>query len=246
MDNPGKGGQMKKFKELKEACWKANMEVPRHKLAIYTFGNVSVLDPSEGIFAIKPSGVPYDDMKPEDMVIVDLKGNKVEGKMNPSSDTPTHAVLYRSLPGISSIVHAHSAYAVAWAQACRSIPVYGTTHADHLACDIPVTEVMSDEMIRGQYEEETGHQIINALKENNLSHLDVQMILVACHGPFTWGETPDKAVYNAVVLEEIARMAYMTEQVNPDIKRMKETLIKKHYQRKHGKEAYYGQVNNKY
>lgn len=233
---------MTKFKELKEACWKANMEVPKQKLAIYTFGNVSALDTSEGIFAIKPSGVPYDVMKPDDMVLVDMDGNRVEGKMNPSSDTPTHAVLYRSLPGIKSIVHAHSAYAVAWAQACRAIPVYGTTHADHLACDIPVTEVMSDEMIKGQYEEETGYQIVNALKDKNLSPQDVQMILVACHGPFTWGETPDKAVYNAVVLEEIARMAYITEQVNPDIKRMKDTLINKHYQRKHGKEAYYGQT----
>jgi L-ribulose-5-phosphate 4-epimerase len=236
---------MSKFDELKEKCWKANMEILRQKLAIYTFGNVSALDHEEGIFAIKPSGVPYDGMKPADMVIVDLEGKKVEGKMNPSSDTPTHAVLYRLLPGIYSVVHAHSAYAVAWAQACRSIPIYGTTHADHLAGDIPVTEVMSDEMIRGQYEEQTGYQIINALKEKNLSPHYVQMILVACHGQFTWGETPDKAVYNAVVLEEIARMAYISEQVNPDIKRMKETLIHKHYQRKHGKDAYYGQAKNK-
>lgn len=235
---------MSKFNALKETCWKANMEVPKQKLAIYTFGNVSALDKSEGVFAIKPSGVPYDEMKPDDMVIVDLNGNKVEGKLNPSSDTPTHAVLYRSLQGIYSIVHAHSAYAVAWAQACRPIPIYGTTHADHLAGDIPVTLVMSDEMIRGQYEEETGYQIINALKEKNFSPQEVQMILVACHGPFTWGETPDKAVYNAVVLEEIARMAYITEQVNPDIRRMKDTLINKHYQRKHGKDAYYGQEKN--
>ena len=235
---------MSKFKELKEMCWKANMEVPRQKLAIYTFGNVSALDPSGGIFAIKPSGVPYDDLKAEDMVLVDLDGKKVEGKMNPSSDTPTHIVLYRSLSGVYGIVHAHSTYAVAWAQACRSIPIYGTTHADHLVGDVPVTEVMSDEMIMGQYEEQTGYQILNALKEKNLSPHEVQMILVACHGPFTWGSTPDKAVYNAVVLEEIARMAYISEQVNPDIKRMKETLINKHYQRKHGKDAYYGQANN--
>lgn len=233
---------MTKYKELKEACWRANMEIPKNKLAISTFGNVSALDAKEMVFAIKPSGVPYDEMKPADMVIVDMDGNRVEGKMNPSSDTPTHAVLYRSLPGICSIAHAHSAYAVAWAQACRPIPIYGTTHADHLAHDIPVTKVMSDKMIKGQYEVETGHQIINALKEKNLSHLDVEMILVACHGPFTWGKTPDRAVYNAVVLEEIARMAYMTEQINPDIKRMKETLINKHYQRKHGKGAYYGQI----
>ncbi len=235
---------MSNFRELKEACWRANMEIPRQKLAIYTFGNVSALDAKEAKFAIKPSGVPYDEMKPDDMVIVDMDGNRVEGKLNPSSDTPTHAVLYRSLPGIKGIAHAHSPYAVAWAQACRPIPIYGTTHADHLFNDIPVTKVMSDKMIKGQYEEETGHQIINALKEKNLSQLDVQMILVACHGPFTWGETPDKAVYNAVVLEEIARMAYITEQINPDIKRMKAALINKHYQRKHGKEAYYGQGKN--
>ena len=232
---------MSKYNELKEKCWQANMEVPRYKLAVYTFGNVSTLNPSEGIFAIKPSGVPYDEMKAEDMVLLDLDGKKVEGRMNPSSDTPTHIVLYRSLSGVYSIVHAHSTYAVAWAQACRPIPIYGTTHADHLAGDIPVTEVMSDEMIRGQYEEQTGYQIINALKEKNLSPRDVQMILVACHGPFTWGATPDKAVCNAMVLEEIARMAFMTEQINPDIKRMKDTLINKHYERKHGKDAYYGQ-----
>lgn len=234
---------MSEYKELKELCWKANMEVPKHRLAIYTFGNVSALDRSKGIFAIKPSGVPYDEMKPEDMVLVDLNGKKIEGKMNPSSDTPTHTVLYRSLSGINSIVHAHSAYAVAWAQACRPVPVYGTTHADHLAGDIPVTEVMSDEMIKGRYEEQTGYQIVNALKEKSISPQEVQMILVACHGPFTWADTPEKAVYNAVVLEEIARMAYMTEQINPDIKRMKDTLINKHYQRKHGIDAYYGQSN---
>ena len=236
---------MSTFKELKEKCWKANMEIPKQKLAIYTFGNVSALDPLEGIFAIKPSGVPYDEMKPADMVLVNLEGKKVEGSMNPSSDTPTHAVLYRSLSGVYSIVHAHSAFATAWAQACRPIPIYGTTHADHLAGDIPVTEVMSDEMVRGQYEEQTGYQILNTLNEKNLSPHDVQMILVACHGPFAWGATPDKAVYNAVVLEEIARIAYMSEQVNPDIKRMKETLINKHYQRKHGKDAYYGQAQTK-
>ncbi len=232
---------MSKFKELKRICWEANMEVPKQKLAVYTFGNVSALDSSEGIFAIKPSGVPYDEMKPEDIVIVDLDGKKVDGKMNPSSDTPTHAVLYRALSGIYSIVHAHSPYAVAWAQACLPITIYGTTHADHLAGDIPVTDVMTDDMIKGQYEEQTGHQIVNAIKEKNLSPEETQMILVACHGPFAWGKTPDKAVYNAVVLEEIAKMAYMTKMINPDIKRMKVSLIEKHYQRKNGKDAYYGQ-----
>jgi len=234
---------MRKFMELRERCWKANLEIPRQKLAIYTFGNVSALDPDEGVFAIKPSGVSYDIMKPDDMVLVDLDGKKVEGKLNPSSDTLTHAVLYRSFSGICGIVHAHSPYATGWAQTCRSIPIYGTTHADHLAGDIPVTEVMSDEMIKGQYEEQTGYQILNALKSQDLSPLEAQMILVACHGPFTWGATPEKAVYNAVVLEEIARMAFITEQTNAQTARMKNTLIDKHYQRKHGKNAYYGQTD---
>ena len=233
---------MKRLQELKEICYEANKEIPKRNLAIYTFGNVSAFDPESGIFAIKPSGVPYDIMKPEDIVLMDLDGKKVEGKLNPSSDTPTHTVLYRFFSGICGIVHAHSTYATAWAQTCRSIPIYGTTHADHLAGDIPVTEVMSDDMIKGQYEEQTGYQILNALKEQNLSPSEVQMILVACHGPFTWGPTPEKAVYNAVVLEELAKMAFITEQINPKIGRMKETLIDKHYQRKHGKDAYYGQA----
>lgn len=232
---------MSRFKELKERCYKANMEIPKRNLAIYTFGNVSALDPQEGIFAIKPSGIPYDELKPEDMVLVNLKGEKVEGEMNPSSDTLTHAVLYSHFSEICGIVHTHSTYATGWAQACRNIPIYGTTHADHLAGKISVTEVMSDEMIEGQYEVQTGYQIVNALKKQNLSPLDIQMILVACHGPFTWGLTPEKAVYNAAVLEELAQMALITEQANPNISRMKETLINKHYQRKHGKDAYYGQ-----
>ncbi len=233
---------MKDFKELKERCYETNMEIPKRKLAIYTFGNVSALDPDEGIFAIKPSGVAYDELKPEDIVLVDLEGKKVEGKMNPSSDTPTHAVLYRSFPGICGIVHTHSTYATGWAQACRSIPIYGTTHADHLACDIPVTEIMSDEMIKGQYEEQTGYQILNALKDQKLSYEEVQMILVASHGPFTWGATPEKAVYHAGVLEELAKMAFVTEQVHQRPERMKDSLINKHFERKHGKDAYYGQA----
>ena len=233
---------MTRLQKLKEICYRANMEIPKKNLAIYTFGNVSALDPDEGIFAIKPSGVPYDEMKPEDMVLVDLEGKKIEGTMNPSSDTPTHAILYRFFSGICGIVHAHSTYATGWAQTCRSIPIYGTTHADHLAEDVPVTEVMSDEMIKGQYEEQTGYQIVNALKKQNLSPLEVQMILVACHGPFAWGATPEKAVYNAVVLEELAKMAFITEQADPKIERLKKTLIDKHYQRKHGKDAYYGQT----
>jgi len=230
------------IRELKQRCYEANLEIPRRNLAIYTFGNVSAYDPEEQMFAIKPSGVPYEDLREEDMVLVNLDGRKVEGTLNPSSDTMTHAVLYRSFSGICGIVHTHSTHATCWAQACRAVPVYGTTHADHLAGDIPVTEVMSDRMIQGQYEEQTGYQILNALKKQNLSPQEIQMILVACHGPFTWGATPEKAVYNAAVLEELARMAFMTEQVNPGVQTMKQTLIDKHYLRKHGKDAYYGQT----
>jgi len=229
------------LKELKEICFEANMEIPRRNLAIYTFGNVSAFDAGEGLFAIKPSGVAYEELKAEDIVLVNLEGKVVEGKMRPSSDTMTHAVLYKAYPQLGGIVHTHSTYAVAWAQAKRAVPIYGTTHADHLAGDIPVTEVMSDEMIKGNYEEQTGYQILNALRDQNLSVDEVQMILVASHGPFTWGKTPEKAVYNAAVLEELCRMALFTEQINPHGGRMKQALIDKHYLRKHGKDAYYGQ-----
>lgn len=232
---------MDKYKELKEICYEANMEIPKRNLAIYTFGNVSALDKETGIFAIKPSGVPYVDLKPEDMVLIDLEGKKVDGKMNPSSDTMTHAVLYKAYPELGGIVHTHATYSVAWAQACRAVPIYGTTHADHLAGTIPITDVMSDEMIKGNYEEQTGYQILNAMKKGNLSPEEVQMILVACHGPFTWGKDAAKAVYNAAVLEELCKMATITERINPEVKPMKDTLINKHYQRKHGKNAYYGQ-----
>lgn len=232
---------MNKFKELKEECYLANMKIPEHNLAIFTFGNASSFDPSEKVFAIKPSGMPYNKLKPEDIVIVDLKGNKVDGKLNPSSDTPTHAVLYNFFSDICGIVHAHSTYATSWAQSCRSIPIYGTTHADHLTFDVPVTEIMNDEMIKGDYEYQTGFQIVDALKDRKLSHREINMILVACHGPFTWGATADQAVYNAVVLEELAKMASITEQNNKHVKRLKDNLIAKHYERKHGEKSYYGQ-----
>jgi len=232
---------MGSLKELKQVCFEANMEIPERNLAIYTFGNVSAFDPGQGVFAIKPSGVAYSELKEEDMVLVNLEGKVVEGRMRPSSDTMTHTVLYKTFPQLRGIVHTHSTYAVAWAQAKRSVPIYGTTHADHVAGDIPVTEVMSDEMIKGDYEEQTGYQILNALRDQNLSVEEVQMILVASHGPFTWGNSPEKAVYNAAVLEELCRMALFTEQVDPRSDRMKQALIDKHYQRKHGKNAYYGQ-----
>ncbi len=230
---------MSPYRELKEIAWKCNMVLPKHGLVIFTFGNVSAIDRDKGVFAIKPSGVRYDDLKPEDIVVVDLKNNVIEGKLRPSSDTKTHSVLYRNFPTIAGICHTHSPYAVAWAQAMKPIPIFGTTHADHLASDIPCTEVMGDDMIKGDYEEETGNQIIQTFR--NLSYEEIEMVLVACHGPFTWGKSPEKAVYNSVILEELAKIAFWTLQINPTTPRLKNALIDKHYLRKHGKDAYYGQ-----
>lgn len=232
---------MSLYQSLKEAVYEANMEIPRQKLAIYTFGNVSGIDRQAGVVGIKPSGIPYDELTPDDIVIVDLDNQLVEGKMQPSSDTKTHTLLYRHFETIGGICHTHSAYAVAWAQAMREIPNLGTTHADHLVASIPVTQVMSDAMIQGDYEHETGNQILNVFREQNLSASEVEMVLVACHGPFAWGKNPAKAVYNATVLEELAKMAYLTLTINPDTPRIKQSLIDKHYFRKHGKDAYYGQ-----
>ena len=230
-----------KYAELKEQVFQANLQIPARGLAIYTWGNVSGLDAAAGVFAIKPSGVPYDQLQAQDMVIVDLEGKVVEGRLKPSSDTPTHAVLYRHFAGLGGIVHTHSTHACAWAQAGRSIPIYGTTHADHLACDIPCTEFISDRAVRGDYELETGKQILAAFRAAKLDPTQVPMVLVAGHGPFTWGSTPDKAVYNAAVLEEVARMAWMSEQINPRIVRLKASIVQKHFERKHGPKAYYGQ-----
>lgn len=226
---------------LKELVYEANMEIPKEELAIVTFGNVSGVDRAAGVMAIKPSGVPYSRLKVQDIVVVDLDNNLVEGDMRPSSDTRTHTLLYRNFPSIGGVCHTHSTYAVAWAQAGRPIPNLGTTHADHLVHAVPVTDVMSDEMICGDYEHETGNQILDIFNRESLSPEEVEMVLVACHGPFTWGKDPAKAVYNAVVLEEIAKMAYLTLQINPDVTAIKQTLIDKHFFRKHGKNAYYGQ-----
>jgi L-ribulose-5-phosphate 4-epimerase len=193
------------------------------------------------VFAIKPSGVPYEQLSPDQIVIVDFDAKIVEGSHRPSSDTKTHAVLYKHWEQVGGIVHTHSTYATAWAQAQRDIPIFGTTHADHLTVDVPCAAPMSDEMIRGDYEHETGFQIINCFKERNLSYQEVEMMLVGNHAPFTWGKNADKAVYNAAVLEEVARMALLTEQINPQAQRLKETLIRKHFERKHGPNSYYGQ-----
>jgi L-ribulose-5-phosphate 4-epimerase len=232
---------MGKYSEIKKQAFEGNMQLPKLGLVLFTFGNVSVADQEAGVFAIKPSGVQYDELSPEKMVIVDFKGNVIEGKMRPSSDTKTHAVLYRHCSKMVAIVHTHSTYATAWAQSLRDIPNYGTTHADHSIADIPCAPPMDDKMIMGDYEYETGFQVLNCLKERNLSYEETEMILVGSHAPFTWGRSVEKAVYNAAVLEELARMALFTEQINPEVKRLKESLIKKHFERKHGKEAYYGQ-----
>lgn len=228
-----------KYGELKEEAWRANMEIPRQGLAIYTFGNVSAFDASRAVFAIKPSGVPYDALKVDDMIIVDLDSKTVEGSLRPSSDTKTHAALYRAFQGIGGVVHTHSTYATGWAQARLPIPIYGTTHADHLAEDVPCTQLMSAEQIRGDYEGETGAQIIECFRGRDPQL--TPMVLVAGHGPFTWGKNAEKAVYHAVVLEELAKMAHVTRSLAPDVDRLPDYLVKKHFERKHGKSAYYGQ-----
>ena len=232
---------MSKYDHIKESAYQANMQLPKLGLVIFTFGNVSAADRALGVFAIKPSGVPYDQLSADKMVIVDFDGNTVEGKLRPSSDTKTHAVLYKYWNKIGGIVHTHSTYATAWAQSQLDIPIFGTTHADHNTVDIPCAPPMNDEMIRGDYEYQTGFQIMNCLKERNMSYEEVEMILVGNHAPFTWGKTPEKAVYNSAVVEAIAQMAYLTRQIRPDAPRLKDSLIKKHFERKHGPDSYYGQ-----
>ncbi|WP_316829864.1 L-ribulose-5-phosphate 4-epimerase [Pedobacter aquatilis] len=232
---------MSNYQDIKEQAYEANMQLPKLGLVLFTFGNVSAADRNKGVFAIKPSGVPYDDLTVEKMVIVDFEGKTVEGNLRPSSDTKTHAVLYKHWEDIGGIVHTHSIYGTAWAQAQRAIPIFGTTHGDHLTVDIPCAPPMDDAMIKGNYEYETGFQIINHFKNLGLSHKEVEMILVGNHAPFTWGKTAEKAVYNSAVLEAVAQMAILTEQINANAPRLKEALIKKHYERKHGTDAYYGQ-----
>lgn len=227
------------YRELKERAWAANQEIPKRGLAIYTFGNVSAFDAARGVMAIKPSGVDYATLAVDDLVVLDLSGKVVEGKLRPSSDTPTHLVLYRSWKGLGGVVHTHSTYATGWAQARLPIPLYGTTHADHLAEDVPCTAIMSDAAVERDYEVETGNQILECFTSRNPLH--TPMVLVAGHGPFAWGETPEKAVYNAAVLEELARMAFVTRTLDPKAERLPSVLVSKHFQRKHGKNAYYGQ-----
>ena len=232
---------MSKYTDIQEAAYEANRQLPKLGLVLFTFGNVSAADRDAGVFAIKPSGVPYSELSPEKMVIVDFDGKIAKGKLRPSSDTLTHAVLYKHWEKIGGIVHTHSTYATAWAQAGRDIPIYGTTHADHNTVDIPCAPPMNDEMILGDYEFQTGFQIMNAFRDRGLSYEEVEMVLVGNHAPFTWGKTPEKAVYNSAVLESIAQMAFLTEQLRTGAPRLKDALIKKHYERKHGPDSYYGQ-----
>ena len=233
---------MSDYQHIKQSAYEANLKLPVLGLVLFTFGNVSAADRTLGVFAIKPSGVPYHELSPDKMVIVDFDGIVVEGTMRPSSDTKTHAVLYKEWPGVNGIAHTHSTYATAWAQSQRSIPIYGTTHADHLTTDIPCAPPMHDENITGDYEYQTGFQLIDHFKHNGLDYKDVEMALVSNHAPFTWGKTPEKAVYNSAVLEEVARLAYLTEQINNTTDRLKGSLIKKHFERKHGPGSYYGQA----
>lgn len=225
---------------LKKNVLNANLELVKRSLVTYTWGNVSGIDRERGLVVIKPSGVEYENMTADDMVVVDLiTGNTVEGKWRPSSDTPTHLALYRAFPAIGSIVHTHSRFATSWAQSGKGIPAYGTTHADYFHGEIPCTRRMTPAEIAGEYELETGNVIIETF--NGRSASDIPAVLVHSHGPFAWGTDPENAVHNAVVLEELAFMALCTRALSPDIGEMQAELLDKHYLRKHGKNAYYGQ-----
>ena len=226
------------LERLKQEVLEANLDLVRRNLVILTWGNVSAIDRETGLVVIKPSGVEYDNMKVEDMVVVDLDGNVVEGALRPSSDTPTHLAIYRHFPKVGGVVHTHSTYATAWAQAGVPIPNIGTTHADTFHRDIPCTEEMNREQITTAYEAATGDVIADAFADKDPMHTPA--VLVKHHGPFTWGKSADEAVYNAVVLEEVARMASITVALNPKVE-MNSDLIEKHYERKHGANAYYGQ-----
>jgi L-ribulose-5-phosphate 4-epimerase len=232
---------MSKYQNIREEAYKANMLLPKLGLVLFTFGNASAADQEDQVFAIKPSGVPYEELSPGNMVIVDFEGKTVEGDLRPSSDTQTHAVLYKHWSEIGGIVHTHSTYGTAWAQSLKPIPIYGTTHADHTTAAIPCAPPMSDDKIAGNYEYETGFQIMDHLKACGLSYMEVEMILVGNHAPFTWGKDAAKAVYNSAVVEEIAKMALLTQQLNPQVQPMKDALINKHFDRKHGVDSYYGQ-----
>lgn len=234
------------YNSIKEQAFEANMEIPRQHLALYTWGNVSAFDKDAGVFAIKPSGVPYPELTVDSMVVVDVDGKVVEGNLRPSSDTPTHAVLYKEFAlgkgaAVGGIIHTHSTYAVSWAQALRPVPLFGTTHADHIQTAVPCTPYLSQEAVERDYEKETGLLIVKHFQELGLNPAEVNMVLVGGHGPFAWGSSADKAVYNGAVLEEVCHMALNTLALNPGAEPLASYIVDKHYQRKHGPKAYYGQ-----
>lgn len=229
------------LEKLKEEVYKANIELPAKGLVLFTWGNVSAIDREKNLVVIKPSGVEYDKLKPEDMVVVNLDGKVVEGNLNPSSDTPTHIELYKKFPETGGIVHTHSTNATIWAQSGRDIPAYGTTHGDYFYGAIPCTRKMTPEEIAGEYEKETGTVIIETFEKRNINPKFIPAVIVHSHGPFTWGKDAAEAVHNSIVLEELAKMAMFTEQVNKDVKPMQQELLDKHFLRKHGENAYYGQ-----
>ena len=229
------------LKSLKEAVYEANMELPRRGLVTYTWGNVSGIDRERGLVVIKPSGVDYDELSPDKLVVLDLDGRIVDSKLNPSSDTKTHLELYKRYPELGGIVHTHSPHAVAWAQAAMDIPCYGTTHADYFYGPIPCARSLTKEEIEGEYEKNTGLVIIETFEENGINPVYTPGVLCCNHGPFTWGKDAAEAVHNAVVLEEVAKMATKTEQINPRVTPAPDTIRDKHFFRKHGANAYYGQ-----
>lgn len=227
--------------DLRKRVYLANMELQQKGLVKFTWGNVSGIDRDKGLVVIKPSGVKYEELSPENMVITDLDGNIVEGELNPSSDLKTHLELYKSFLNIGGVVHTHSEEAVAWAQAGRDITSYGTTHADYFYGDIPCARSLTEDEVSNAYEKETGTVIIETFRERKIDPNYIPGIVVRNHGPFTWGKSPEEAVYHAVVLEEVAKMARKTEQINPEVKRVDQYLLEKHFMRKHGANAYYGQ-----
>lgn len=229
------------LEELRKQVYEANMELPRRNLVTYTWGNVSGIDRENGLVVIKPSGVEYDELTPENLVVLDLDGNRVEGELNPSSDTKTHLELYKAFPTLGGIVHTHSPYAVAWAQAGRDIPCYGTTHADYFYGAVPCARHLTKEELDEDYEKNTGKVIIETFKKRGIDPAYVPGVLCASHGPFTWGRDASQAVYHAAVLEEVAKMAILTLTVDPAAQPAPQHVLDKHFLRKHGPDAYYGQ-----
>mgnify|MGYP002557099664 CR=1 FL=1 len=233
------------LEELKRKVLKANLDLVKNGLVLYTWGNVSEMDRASGLLVIKPSGVSYDGMTEEDMVVVDLSGNVVEGKWRPSSDTPTHIEFYKAFPDVNGVTHTHSTFATSWAQAGRDIPFYGTTHADYFYGDIPCARSLTQEEIEGEYEKNTGLVIVERFQKDSIKPLEVPGVLIKSHGVFAFGKDAAASVYNATVIEEVAKMAFITESVNPKVQRADRFMMEKHYLRKHGKNAYYGQGSHK-